>query len=243
MPIAPCGFVRARSSRRSRVWPPCTRWLAQKLEHLPKGPGVYLFKDKQGDVVYVGKAKSLRSRVRSYFQTGTSDTRTFIPLLGRLLVDIDTVVTGTEKEAAILENNLIKEHQPRFNVKLRGRQDVLVARAARRGSVAAARGGTPGRARQRAVLRAVPFGHRRAAHAAPRQQALPAAHVLRRGDGDAQAPVSAAPDQALRGAVRLRGRPPRGTASRSRAWRSFWTAATTSSRSSSGIACNMQPMT
>ncbi len=93
--------------------------VAQKLEHLPKGPGVYLFKDTHGVVVYVGKAKSLRSRVRSYFQHGSSDTRTFIPLLGRLLGDIDTVITSSEKEAVILENNLIKEHQPRFNVKLR----------------------------------------------------------------------------------------------------------------------------
>ena len=96
-----------------------------QLQHLPKGPGVYLFKDGRGEVLYVGKAKSLKSRVRSYFQSGSSDQRMFIPLLGRLLADIETVVTGSEKEAAILENNLIKQHQPRFNVKLRDDKNFL----------------------------------------------------------------------------------------------------------------------
>lgn len=91
----------------------------EKLDALPVTSGVYLFKDKAGTVVYVGKAKSLRSRVRSYFQEGSSDTRYFVPLLHRTVGDLDTVVTKTEKEAAILENLLIKQHRPRFNVKLR----------------------------------------------------------------------------------------------------------------------------
>lgn len=95
----------------------------EKLEALPVQPGVYLFKDKKGTVVYVGKAKSLRARVRSYFQEGNSDYRYFIPILQRTLGDLDTIVTGTEKEAAILENNLIKEHRPRYNVKLRDDKD------------------------------------------------------------------------------------------------------------------------
>jgi len=93
--------------------------LDEKLDALPTTAGVYLFKDRAGTVVYVGKAKSLRSRVRSYFQQGSSDTRYFIPLLHRTVGDLDTVVTKTEKEAAILENLLIKQHRPRFNVKLR----------------------------------------------------------------------------------------------------------------------------
>ncbi len=79
----------------------------EKLERLPVQPGVYLFKDKKGIVVYVGKAKSLRSRVRSYFQGGSSDERYFIPLLQKTLGDFDTIVTSTEKEATILENTLI----------------------------------------------------------------------------------------------------------------------------------------
>jgi excinuclease ABC subunit C len=96
-----------------------------KLEGLPPSPGVYLFKDRKGAVVYVGKAKSLRSRVRSYFQAGSSDSRYFIPILQRTIGDIETVITGSEKEAAILENNLIKEHRPRYNVKLRDDKEYI----------------------------------------------------------------------------------------------------------------------
>ena len=97
--------------------------LEAKLESLPKTPGVYLFKDKAGAVLYVGKAKSLRSRVKSYFQDGGSDARYFIPILQKIVRDLETVVTSTEKEAAVLENELIKQHQPRFNVKLRDDKD------------------------------------------------------------------------------------------------------------------------
>jgi excinuclease ABC subunit C len=102
--------------------------IAQKLESLPASPGCYLFRDRGSDVLYVGKAKSLRARVRSYFQPGSSDTRAFIPHLLRLLGDLETIVTATEKEAAILENNLIKEHRPRYNVKLRDDKDYLTLR-------------------------------------------------------------------------------------------------------------------
>src|SRR5882724_8238376 len=102
--------------------------LLQKLENLPASPGCYLFRDKQNAVLYVGKAKSLRSRVRSYFQDASSDERAFIPFLRKLAVDLDTIVTQSEKEAAILENNLIKEHKPRFNVKLRDDKEYLSVR-------------------------------------------------------------------------------------------------------------------
>jgi excinuclease ABC subunit C len=78
--------------------------------------------------LYVGKAKSLRSRVRSYFQESSSDVRAFIPFLRKLAVDLDTIVTQSEKEAAILENNLIKESKPRFNVKLRDDKEYLSLR-------------------------------------------------------------------------------------------------------------------
>ena len=102
--------------------------VTEKLDALPVLSGVYLFKDKKGSVVYVGKAKSLRSRVRSYFQAGTSDNRYFIPILQRTIGDLETIVTGTEKEAAILENNLIKEHRPRYNIKLRDDKDYISLR-------------------------------------------------------------------------------------------------------------------
>jgi excinuclease ABC subunit C len=102
--------------------------LDAKLATLPTRPGCYLFKDKAGAVIYVGKAKSLRSRVHSYFQESGSDARYFIPILRRIVRDLETVVTGTEKEAAVLENELIKQHQPRFNVKLRDDKDFLCLR-------------------------------------------------------------------------------------------------------------------
>jgi excinuclease ABC subunit C len=100
----------------------------EKLEALPVQSGVYLFKDAKGVVVYVGKAKSLRSRVRSYFQAGGSDNRYFIPILQRTVGDIETIVTANEKEATILESTLIKQHDPRYNVKLRDDKDFLCIR-------------------------------------------------------------------------------------------------------------------
>lgn len=102
--------------------------VVQKLETLPPSSGCYLFKDASGVVVYVGKAKSLRSRVRSYFAASTSDERYFIPILRRLVADIETVVTASEKEASVLENDLIKTHHPRFNVKLRDDKEFLCLR-------------------------------------------------------------------------------------------------------------------
>jgi excinuclease ABC subunit C len=102
----------------------------KKLEALPASPGCYVFRDRKGDVIYVGKAKSLRARVRSYFQDGSSDTRAFVPILRRALGDFETIVTATEKEAAILENSLIKEQQPRYNVKLRDDKEYLTLRLA-----------------------------------------------------------------------------------------------------------------
>lgn len=102
--------------------------LAAKLESLPVRPGCYLFYDKSRGCLYVGKAKSLRSRVRSYFQENTGDERYFIPILRKLVQDLETVVTATEKEAAVLENELIKQNKPRFNVKLRDDKDFLCLR-------------------------------------------------------------------------------------------------------------------
>jgi excinuclease ABC subunit C len=99
-----------------------------KLESLSTQPGCYLFRDAKGTILYIGKAKNLRHRVRSYFQEGSSDGRAMLPLLRRTIADLDTVVVASEKEAAILENNLIKEHHPRFNVKLRDDKDFLSLR-------------------------------------------------------------------------------------------------------------------
>jgi hypothetical protein len=115
--------------------------LDEKLASLPSEPGVYLMKDTSGEVIYVGKAANLRNRVRSYFQDRTGDTRAFIPLLDRLLGDIEVVLVGTEKEALLLENELIKKHQPRFNVKLRDDKELHLLRLDARHPYPAAGGG------------------------------------------------------------------------------------------------------
>ncbi|HEY6460295.1 MAG TPA: excinuclease ABC subunit UvrC, partial [Polyangiaceae bacterium] len=88
----------------------------------------------KGAVLYVGKAKSLRARVRSYFQDAQGDARAFIPVLQRTIGDLDTIVTANEKEATILENNLIKEYRPRYNVKLRDDKDFITLRLGRLGA-------------------------------------------------------------------------------------------------------------
>jgi excinuclease ABC subunit C len=90
-----------------------------KLKTIPAKPGVYLFRDERGEVLYIGKAKSLRPRVRSYFQAGRGDTRASIPNLVPRIADFEVIVTRTEVEALHLEQNLVKRHQPPFNVRLR----------------------------------------------------------------------------------------------------------------------------
>ncbi len=89
-----------------------------KLEHLPDQPGVYLMKSAQGEILYIGKARVLADRVRSYFQKGTDQTPKTALMLGQVH-DLETIVTRSDLEALILESNLIKRHRPRFNVVLR----------------------------------------------------------------------------------------------------------------------------
>jgi excinuclease ABC subunit C len=92
--------------------------LAEKLHNIPTNPGVYLHKDENGVIIYVGKAKNLRSRVRSYFQQGRpKDAKTRV--LVAKIRDIEVILTDSEVEALILENNLIKQHQPRYNILLK----------------------------------------------------------------------------------------------------------------------------
>jgi excinuclease ABC subunit C len=102
--------------------------LRKKLDELPAAPGCYLMKDRRGEVVYVGKASSLRSRVRSYFDASRGDDRAFVSLLDDLLGDLEVIVTHSEKEAVLLENELIKRHRPRFNIRLRDDKDFIVLR-------------------------------------------------------------------------------------------------------------------
>jgi excinuclease ABC subunit C len=91
---------------------------AKQLEHYPLQPGVYLMKDKERQVIYVGKAKQLKIRLKNYFAK-VSDTRPMIPFLVREIAFIDTIVVGSEKEALLLENTLIKKHQPKYNAFLK----------------------------------------------------------------------------------------------------------------------------
>ncbi|MBL8956791.1 MAG: GIY-YIG nuclease family protein, partial [Myxococcaceae bacterium] len=100
--------------------------LEQKLADLPMSPGVYLMKGHDGEIIYVGKAVNLRSRVRAYFTR--TDTRAFVGFLDHFLADLETVTVKNEKEALLLENELIKKHKPRFNVQLRDDKNFLCLR-------------------------------------------------------------------------------------------------------------------
>ena len=91
--------------------------LQNKLTNLPAKPGVYQFLNDKGKVIYVGKASNLRNRVKSYFHSNYSNAKTEV--LVRKINDIELVVTDTEVEALVLENNLIKELKPRYNVNLK----------------------------------------------------------------------------------------------------------------------------
>ncbi|MDH4179678.1 MAG: excinuclease ABC subunit UvrC [Armatimonadota bacterium] len=92
--------------------------LQEKLDQLPANPGVYLFKDAAGDIIYVGKAQSLRARVRSYFSPG-ADLSPRVRLLVQQVEDLDFIIADSHGEALVLEFTLIQKHQPRFNVRYR----------------------------------------------------------------------------------------------------------------------------
>ena len=93
--------------------------LRLKLDALPPDPGVYIMKRSDGQIIYVGKAKNLRHRVRSYFRTNDGDGRRQFKALVRNIADLDYIVTGTEQEALILEATQIKAHKPRYNILLK----------------------------------------------------------------------------------------------------------------------------
>jgi len=95
----------------------------EKWSNLPSRPGVYLMRDKGGKVIYVGKAKDLRARVRAYFNN--ADERSQIQFLLRRVEDIESLVTSNDKEALILENNLIKQYKPRYNIRLKDDKSYL----------------------------------------------------------------------------------------------------------------------
>jgi len=100
--------------------------LAERAESLPAAPGVYLFKSERGAILYIGKAQNLRARVRSYLSG--SDGRFRVPHLVERARDVDAVVTANVKDALLLENELIKQHKPPFNVRLRDDKQYLALR-------------------------------------------------------------------------------------------------------------------
>ncbi len=107
--------------------PPVDEALLARLERIPNEPGVYLLKDRHGKVIYVGKAKSLRSRVRAYFRE-RGDSRPHVRFLISRVRDFEVLVTANEKEALILENNLIKQYKPRYNIRLKDDKSYLSAK-------------------------------------------------------------------------------------------------------------------
>src|SRR5438128_12272353 len=92
--------------------------LEAKLNRIPAGPGVYLYKDRANQTVYVGKAKSLRNRVRTYFQLSRDLDQRKDQMMDAI-EDVEFIMTDTEGEALALENNLIKQYKPKYNVLLR----------------------------------------------------------------------------------------------------------------------------
>lgn len=90
--------------------------LKAKIENLPEKPGIYFFKDSQNNIIYIGKARSLRDRVKSYFQT-TSDLK--VKSILSETADLEYILTDSEREAAFLENNFIRRYQPKFNLRLK----------------------------------------------------------------------------------------------------------------------------
>ena len=92
--------------------------VAEKLKLLPEKPGVYLMKNKRGQIIYVGKAIKLKNRVRQYFQSSRNHSAKTIAMVSHI-EDFETIITDNELEALILECNLIKKHHPKYNIMLR----------------------------------------------------------------------------------------------------------------------------
>src|SRR3990167_2929202 len=97
--------------------------IKKKLEELPKLPGVYLFKDQDNNIIYIGKAKSLKKRIISYFTKQHKDPR--LCLLIKEVFDLEFIITKTEVEAFLLEAQLVRENQPKFNIQLKDGQPYI----------------------------------------------------------------------------------------------------------------------
>ena len=95
-----------------------SKMIKNKVKQIPTKPGVYFFKDESGEIIYIGKAKQLRNRVRSYFQQSKHQSAKYISMIKRI-TDVEWLVVRSEVEALLTEANLIKKHQPHYNVSLK----------------------------------------------------------------------------------------------------------------------------
>ena len=190
--------------------------LERKLDAIPAEPGVYLLRERAsarsagqgpGKVLYVGKAKSLRSRVRAYFRE-SGDTRFQVRFLMKRVGDFDTLVARSEKEALILENNLIKQYRPRYNIRLKDDKSYLSAKMTNHPwpRIMVTRKIVQ---RRRPLFRTLRLGRRPARDDRRHPQSLSAAHLLGWGFPQPRAPVYRVSDQAMPGAVLSAGRPRR----------------------------------
>ena len=193
------GIIRKMSSLPSAV--------LDKIPHLPESPGVYLWKDADGTVLYVGKAKRLRSRVRSYANLERIESVGRYALMTQVAA-VDTIVVPSEAHALILEANLIKEYKPRFNISLRDDKSyphikVTVARA-----VSARVRHAPARERRVAVLRTVHGREGDAPRAERREAHLHGAELqLRSAEDRAGPPLSRLPHRSVQSALRAAPEP------------------------------------
>ncbi len=146
---APLTAAETRERRRER--------LLGVVVRLPEGPGVYLFRNEHGAVAYVGKARCLRERVRSYFARRRGDTRRAVQFVERYVHAIEFVSTASEQEAFLLESKLVKRWKPAYNVKLRDDKDFLYVRVDRRHAFPALTLARRPRGRQRDVSYHGPF--------------------------------------------------------------------------------------
>lgn len=105
------------------------QYVLNKIKEITTSPGCYLMKDQEGSIFYIGKAKNLRSRLRSYFVG--RDTRTFVQYLEHILADVEVIVVRNDVEALILERELIKKHKPRFNITLRDDKNYILLKLKR----------------------------------------------------------------------------------------------------------------
>jgi excinuclease ABC subunit C len=157
--------------------------LQQQADSLPQTPGIYLFKDPKGAILYVGKAKDLRKRVRTYFQGKEQDIKTSI-MLARV-GQVDYIATQTEKEALILEDTLIKEHHPRYNIQLRDDKRYPLLRLGI----------------QERLFRTLPLGDLHARDPQGNPQGLPAAPLRRNAVRPPFAPLSQLSNEPVSGSV------------------------------------------